>query len=269
MDFNKFENIYLKYPIVLVHGIACYDRKKLVNINFWGRIPETLRKYGIKVYFGNTDAWGTYESNSLMLKSTVEKILNETGTEKVNIIAHSKGGLDSRYLIWKYDFGSKIASLTTVSTPHHGAEIADLLYGQKIIHSSIAKKVLKILGKLYGDFNPDLYMVNYELTTERMRKFNEDVKPDQNVYYQSLYTTMKNSFDDIMFFYSYRYIEKLAGANDGLVSERSANWGNNVNKIDGGISHCEILDFKRRKISGVNIPNIYVKIARGLSKMGF
>ena len=257
----------LKYPIVLVHGIVAHDRKSIVN--FWGRIPEKLKEKNMKVFLGNTDSWGNYESNAKILKATVEKILRETKKEKVNIISHSKGGLDSRYFIWRYNFGDKVASLTTISTPHHGSEIADLIYRRKIVHSLTVKKTLNTFGKLYGDTNPDLFNVNYQLTTEKMKEFNDDICMDDRVYYQSIYTTMKNSFDDLMFFYSYLYLKSISGANDGVVSEHSATWGNNIVKIEDGISHAEIVDYKRKTISGINIPDIYVNIVDELGRKGF
>ena len=261
------ENIPLKYPIVLVHGIIAHDRMSIIK--FWGRIPEVLASRGIRVFRGNTDAWGSCESNALILKKTIEDVLLETKKDKVNIIAHSKGGIDSRYLVWKHDFGDKVASLTTICTPHHGAEIADLIYNQKIVHTTFTKKALSVFGKLYGDANPNLYNVNYQLTTAKMEEFNEKAIMDDKVFYQSLYTAMDNALDDIMFFYPYLYIKKIRGKNDGLVSEFSAKWGNNIIKIEGGISHAEILDFKKKKISGINIPDIYVGIAEGLNGNGF
>jgi hypothetical protein len=72
-----------------------------------------------------------------------------------------------------------------------------------------------------------------------------------------------------MFYYSYRYIKKIRGDNDGIVSEWSATWGDNVIKIEGGISHAEIVDYTMRDISGIHIPAIYIHIVNGLSEMGF
>jgi len=262
------ENIIpLKYPVVLVHGVQAHDRGKPKK--FWGRIPAELEKNGIKVFYGKTDAWGDYESNAKMLHDTIEKILQETKCEKVNIIAHSKGGLDSRYCIWKYDYGDKVASLTTISTPHHGAELADSIIRKKITHSKMGKKALATYGKLYGDVNPDLYTVFYQLTTDYMKKFNEDVFMDERVYYQSIYTVMESPYDDLLFFTTYRYIKKVNGDNDGIVSEYSAKWGSNIIKIEGRISHVDILDHRKRRISGINIPDIYIKIVNDLCGMGF
>jgi triacylglycerol lipase len=261
------EKISLQYPVVLVHGIIAHDRASIIK--FWGRIPEALMSRGIKVFFGNTDAWGSIDTNALLLKKTIENIISQTKTEKVNIIAHSKGGIDSRYLIWKHNFGDKIASLTTVCTPHHGSEIADLLYNKRITHKKITRKALSVFGELYGDANPDLCKLIYQLTTAKMKRFNEKIAMDTHVYYQSLYTTIEDASDIKMFPYTYAYIHKTSGDNDGLVSEYSAKWGNNVTKIEGGISHVDILDVKAKEIAGIHIPDIYVTMVKGLSKHHF
>ncbi|MDR0304208.1 MAG: hypothetical protein LBH98_05490 [Chitinispirillales bacterium] len=257
----------LNYPIVLVHGIIAHDRGKF-NI-FWGRIPRILKKKGIRVFFGNTDAWGTCDSNAKILKTTIEKILLETKAKKVNIIAHSKGGIDSRYLIWKHNFEDKVASLITINTPHYGSTLSDWICERKIFKYRFTKKSLNIFAKLYGDTNPDLYGVFCQLTTNKMKEFNAHVIMNDKVYFQSLYTTLKNSSDDLLYFFSHRYLKRISGENDGIVSENCAIYGKNAVKIEGSISHSEILDIKRRKISGINIPDIYVKIVEDLVEKGF
>jgi triacylglycerol esterase/lipase EstA (alpha/beta hydrolase family) len=261
------ENIPLQYPIVLVHGIIAHDRASIIK--FWGRVPEVFMSRGIPVFLGNTDAWGGYESNALILKKTIENVLSQTKTEKVNVIAHSKGGIDTRYLIWKHDFGDKIASLTSICTPHHGAEVADLLYQKKILRKQITRKALTLFGKMYGDTNPNLYKLIYQLTTKKMKDFNKKVTMDNRVFYQSWYTTMNDAADDKMFSYTYSYIKELSGDNDGLVSECSAQWGDNVTKIGGRISHTQILDYKTKEIDGIHIPDIYIKMVKGLSEHHF
>ena len=264
---RKATDIKLNFPVVLVHGIVAHDKKN--KANFWGRIPEILTRKGVQVFFGNTNAWGDYESNAKILKETIDKILSDTKKEKVNIIAHSKGGLDSRYLIWKYNFGDKIASLTTICTPHHGSEIADLIHKQTMNHTKTSLKALELYGKLTRNISPGLHYVNFQLTTINMKEFNEKVIMDTRVYYQSFYTTIKNRFDDILFSHTYRYIKKIIGTNDGLVSVYSTWWGDNIAKIESGISHREILDIKKRRISGKNIPGIYINIVKNLSEKGF
>ena len=258
----------LRYPVILVHGIIAHDRESIFD--FWGRIPEKLTENGVIVYFGNTDAWGDIELNSELLKAAIERALQETESEKVNIIAHSKGGLDARYLIWKYDFGDRVASLTTMSTPHRGAELADRFYNWERFDSSILLKNIEFLARMYGDTNPDINKVIYQLTTGQMDEFNETTgMVDDKVYFQSIYTTMQEPSDDVLLSRSFRYIRNISGDNDGVVSEYSAAWGGNVKKIEGRISHLKIVDNKKRKIHGIDIPNIYIDIVRDLYERGF
>lgn len=61
------------------------------------------------------------------LETRIRQIVEETGCEKVNVIAHSKGGLDTRAAIALTSAGDYIASLTTINTPHRGCEFADYL----------------------------------------------------------------------------------------------------------------------------------------------
>ena len=264
---EQFDSLSLKYPVILAHGIALRDRE--TTRVPWGRIPHALRESGVEIYFGNTDAWGSIESNAEMLKETVDKILKETGKEKVNIIAHSKGGLDSRYMIWKYDYGNKVASLTTISTPHHGAVLADMILSLKFVHTKTAEKNLKDLTKLYKDLYPDIYTAGYELTTASMKEFNKIVTMDDRVYYQSIYSAMNKASDDLVFAFSYNYIKKEIGGNDGMVSEYSARWGNNITKVEGGISHVQIIDIMWKDLFDMKIPNIYLRIVNDLKNKGF
>jgi len=266
-ELEHFDNLSLKYPVILVHGIAMRDREAASAP--WGRIPHILKENGVEIYFGNTDAWGTIESNAEMLKMTIDKILKETGKEKVNIIAHSKGGLDSRCMIWKYNYGGKVASLTTISTPHHGAVLADMILNLRSLHTKTAKRTLGDLVKLYNDIYPDIYTAGYDLTTTNMNEFNRIVTMDDRVFYQSIYSIMTNAADDLLFTASYNYIKKEIGENDGLVSEYSARWGNNITKVEGGISHGQIVDVMLKDPFDMKIPNIYLRIVNDLHHKGF
>jgi hypothetical protein len=59
-----------------------------------------------------------------------------------------------------------------------------------------------------------------------------------------------------------------------MVSAVSCRWGNFRGIIAGkepgrGISHLEMVDFRRRAISGVDIPGVYAAIVAELKEMGF
>ena len=258
----------LKYPVILVHGIGAKD-----NSLFWGRIPERLKDFGVNVFLGNTDSWSGIESNALSLRDSVDLALEKSGAEKVNLIAHSKGGIDSRFLISSLGYAPKVASLTTISTPHFGSEIVDFIFDIKYIHNHLVKEVTYSLAKLYGDKSPNPHKIVEDLSTKNMIKFNLQNPDKDSVYYSSYMSLMKNEFDDLSHTITYSLIKKISGANDGVVSLKSSKWSDDFTIINGlessGISHSEIVDIKRMRISGVDIPSEYLKIIYKLALKGF
>ena len=114
-----------KYPLVFIHGAGFRDLKWPA---YWGRIPAVLEAQGATIYYGLQDCWASIETNAQEIAVRIDEILAESGSEKVNIIAHSKGGLDARMAASSFGCGSKIASITTVATPHHGSKTIDKLF---------------------------------------------------------------------------------------------------------------------------------------------
>lgn len=86
------ETCKTNYPLVLVHGVFFRDRK---YFNYWGRIPEELIRNGEAVYYGEQQSAAGTEAAAAELKERILQIVKQTGCSKVNIIAHSKGGLES------------------------------------------------------------------------------------------------------------------------------------------------------------------------------
>ena len=109
-----------KYPIILVHGIFMKPR----FFHVFRYIQNKLLDSGYHVYVADTDGIGTIENNAIQLQSQIEAILEAEKTEKINIVAHSKGGLEAVYLIEKTEAKRKIASLTTICTPYRGSAVA-------------------------------------------------------------------------------------------------------------------------------------------------
>ena len=112
-----------KYPIILVHGIVI---KNFKHFRAFGKIEKELRQKGFIVYSSNIDGFGTIETNAQMLKEEILDILKKENVDKVNIIAHSKGGLDSKYMIENLEMEENVATLTTLCTPHRGTILMEL-----------------------------------------------------------------------------------------------------------------------------------------------
>lgn len=266
----------LKYPVLLVHGMGFRDSKL---IGYWGRIPKAFLKAGCDVHLGYQDSNADIETNAAHLAQRIDQILEETGAEKVNIIAHSKGGLDCRYALSNLGAGSKVASLTTISTPHHGSKTVDLLM-------KFPDPLIRFVGfctdcwfRLVGDKKPSSYKVFRAFTTEAAAKFNEDTPDCVDVMYQSYAFVMKNPFSDIVMWLPNLVVGMIEGENDGLLTPEAVKWGNfrGVYRGNGrrGISHCDEVDMRRRPLSrktgdGISdIVDFYLEIISGLVAHGF
>lgn len=116
-----------RYPILLVHGVFFRDFE---HFNYWGRIPKELEKNGATLYYGEHNSAAAVADSAKELEKRILDIVRQTGCGKVNIIAHSKGGLDSRAAIAATSAGEYVASLTTINTPHRGCEFADYLLNE-------------------------------------------------------------------------------------------------------------------------------------------
>ncbi len=260
-----------KYPVVMVHGIFFRDWQ---YFNYWGRIPKELKRNGANVYYGNQQSSLAIAESAQELKQEILEILKNTGTQKVNIVAHSKGGLDSRYAISMLGLEDKVASLTTINTPHRGCEFADALLGslpQGLIHF-VDRKYNALFHKL-GDQKPAFLAGVQDLTAASCRKFNETVKDSPLVYYQSVMSKMSGvGSAGFPLNLGYLLSKKYEGANDGLVSVTSAKWGNFLGLISAkkqGVSHGDMIDLMRRNINGFDVSEFYVKVFEDLKNRGF
>ena len=231
-----------RYPVLLVHGVAFRDETFIIR--YWGNIPSFLEKNGARVFTGKQQACGTIKSNALQLKARVNEILSETGSEKVNIIAHSRGGLESRYMISMLGMESKVASLTTLATPHLGSSMADYII-KNIADKQLIGVILDFYAKIIGDTNPESLNAGIELTTYKMQQFNKTVKDSGSVYYQSYACAIDKNFSNPFWKAMYNKIAEKEGVNDGLVSVNSAKWGNfrGVVSCDGKplVTHADIV----------------------------
>lgn len=236
-----------RHPIVLVHGLGSRDDRKL---RYWGRIPQELTQRGARLYCGQQEGWATIEHNGHILKENVEAICTQVGCEKVNIIAHSKGGLDARYAITMLGLSEHVASLTTIATPHRGSHAMD--YVNRLPHMTIAAAAVMVNGvfRVLGDKNPDFSTVCRELSATYMHEFNRTTVDHEEVYYQSYIGLMDGARSKEAIAVPYLIIKKLEGDNDGLVSLYSARWGTfrKVFRSSGkrGVSHADEIDMRRK-----------------------
>lgn len=259
------------YPVVMVHGIFFRDWQYL---NYWGRIPKALKQNGANVYYGKQQSSLAVADSAVELSAQIRRVLDETGAEKVNIVAHSKGGLDARYAISKLGMEEYVASLTTVNTPHRGCQFADVLLERipKWLITYVERRYNALFYRL-GDDKPDFLAGVRDLTFAACSRFNEEIIDSPKVYYQSVMSKMYN-FRSAFFPLNITYflIKKYEGENDGLVSVSSASWGNYLGLISAGkkgISHADMIDLTHKDIKNFDVSEFYVKLLAGLKEQGF
>ncbi|GHV62931.1 hypothetical protein AGMMS49587_11280 [Spirochaetia bacterium] len=263
--------VSLKYPILLVHGAGFRD-KTLGFIDYWGRIPKYFSKNGITIYYGGTDSWGSVEGNAEIIRETILALIREEGLEKVNIIAHSRGGLESRYLISALGMDYAVASLTTISTPHHGVKAMNRALKIPTGLYKFASFFVNTWNKIQGDKNPDFFTSSRQLSEISCTEFNKNYPDSDTVYYQSYASQMKYFFSDPSFIFLNAYLKFTDGENDGLCPVESAKWGEFRGIITTrgafGISHSGVIDLYRIKYKGMDFRELYLDIAKDLAARG-
>ena len=261
-----------KYPLVLIHGVFFRDFR---YFNYWGRIPKALIHNGAEIHLGRQQSAASVKDTAGELAARIEEIVRETGCEKVNIIAHSKGGLDVRYAVSHLGLDRYTASVTTVNTPHRGCYFADTLLDKtpEKVKNTLARRYNAAPKKL-GDTNPDFLSAVKDLTASSCRRFNEETPDKGDVYYQSIASKM-NKWTNGKFpmNLSHILVRPFDGENDGLVSLESARWGSRCTVITPsgkrGVSHGDVIDLNRENIDGFDVRELYVDIVKGLKAMGF
>ena len=261
-----------KYPILFVHGVFFRDTK---YFNYWGRIPGELEANGAVIFYGNHQSASSVADSAAELKSRIIEILAETGAEKLNIIAHSKGGLDCRYAISKLGISDKVASLTTINTPHNGCLVADYLLNKipSTAKNTVADTYNSTLRK-FGEPNPDFLAAVNDLTNNYCKKLNIELSTPEDVFCQSVGSVLtKATSGKFPLNLSYHLVKYFSGENDGLVDETSFKWGDNYILLKPtekrGISHGDMIDLNRQNFRGFDVREFYVNLVSDLKNKGF
>ncbi|NNL64966.1 MAG: triacylglycerol lipase [Myxococcales bacterium] len=135
-----------KYPIVLAHGAAGFDSLFGV-LDYWYGIPSALDDGGATVFVTSVSQLNATEVRGEQLIAQIEDIVAITGKPKVNLIGHSHGGLDVRYVASVRP--DLVASVTSVGSPHKGADLADVL-DAAIVDGSVTEDILSFFADAFG-----------------------------------------------------------------------------------------------------------------------
>lgn len=202
-----------KHTIVLAHGLLGFSELRLAGkflpgLKYWRGITEALSAKGIEVIVATVPPSGSVEARAAKL---VESISLRAKGKEVNIIAHSMGGLDSRYMISQLkptDFNIK--SLTTIATPHRGSAFADYMF--ETIGPRRIKRIYRVIE--YFGFETGAFS---QLTLKYMQEsFNPRTPDVDGVRYFSYGASLEPTWWSV-FAPSHAIIKRQEGINDGLV----------------------------------------------------
>jgi pimeloyl-ACP methyl ester carboxylesterase len=106
-------------PVLLIHGY-------MADASVWNKWVELLKKDGIDAYpitfKQSDDKCGSAAEHAKELSKIIGQIKEETGQNKVNIVGHSKGGLDAR--VYLANNTKDVANLIMIGTPNAGSPLA-------------------------------------------------------------------------------------------------------------------------------------------------
>ncbi|MCL6581066.1 MAG: alpha/beta hydrolase [Firmicutes bacterium] len=127
-----------------------YDPSKPVIVFVQGLHGSAQNWWGPTVYHGTNDMYayaynygyrtafvqfrdadgnaGSMWLNGSVLRGQLEAICQYFGVPKVNIVGHSKGGVDSNSAVVHYGAYPYVQNIITLGTPHRGSQLADLCY---------------------------------------------------------------------------------------------------------------------------------------------
>jgi triacylglycerol lipase len=208
-------------PVVLVHGLFGFDAVGVpgVKVHYFRGIVDYLASLGCQAHVVRLQRAAGVPERAQVL---VDKI-TELGHERVDIIAHSLGGLDARYAIAKLGLASRVRSLVTIGTPHRGSPLADLADRGPL---ALARKAVAAIGV-------PLAAIDW-LSTAALERFNRDVLDVPGVRYACVVGGLRDPSTPIALAIApaHAYLRRIAGPNDGIVPMTSQYWGETLAEIE-------------------------------------
>lgn len=238
-------------PVVLVHGLFGFDR--IGVLHYFRGIATHLETLGCHAHAVRLPAAASVPERAQRLVDRITAL----GHDRVDVIAHSLGGLDARYALSKLGLASRVRSLVTIGTPHRGTPLAT--WGE-----NGALGALRKAGKVVG---LTLHALDW-LTPAALEKFNAEVPDAPGVRYACVVGGIREDKTGVPLAISpiHHYLRKVAGANDGLVPIASQYWGETLAEIEA--DHWAQVGWRFTARSSFDAAALYAWVVARLGDVG-
>lgn len=154
-------------------------------------------------------ASATMWDNGALLAQKISEISNHFGGKPITVVAYSKGGVDTQTALTYYGAWQYVNNVITLSSPHHGSQLADLAY------SSGAGWLADLMGAT-GDGT-------YSMQMGYMADFRSQTDSQPRAYYNDYYTLGGTDWGSAFSstWYGGAYLSQY-GSNDGVVTTASS-----------------------------------------------
>jgi len=269
-EFPQPEIIALNYPVLMCHGYGGFSM--LVTPSPLHNSCMRLRGYGIHAFAPNIVPYATIEIRAEQWAEIISKLISLHGYEKINVIAHSMGGLDMRYAISKFNMAGSVASLTTIAAPHRGTSLAEIVLNTPEALKEKLGELIDWFGEsIYPGHKSDSVAAVEQLTREYVTtEFNPGTPDAEQVAYYS-YSAAVGKGTKVPLNPIYRLQNQLIfqneGINDSFVTVDSAKWGKHLKTLS--ISHLEQIEFQLSKERKPVLEKFWTDLVLNLKKNGF
>lgn len=258
-----------KYPIFLCHGFGAIG--SLVKPSPLHDPCMLMREHGIVAIAPNVVPYAPIETRAKNWVRLIDETCKKYQFDKVNVVAHSMGGLDMRHAISHLGIAERVASLTTIATPHHGTFLADLILKTPDLLAGPLSEIVDWFGNnVYPDEKSDTISSVEQLSLNYVREhFNPDTPDVETVpvysYSAAVGRGTNYSLNPIFKFQNSQIFDK-EGENDSFVSVKSAQWGTYLGCIN--LSHLNQINVQVGKEFKSKYYNFWTGVVRKLSEYG-